>query len=85
MGALEICHEEQERLKRKIVKLLEQTKQLQAENEKKHQEGFIAGLREYAWWKDGIQYVGSCGTTLKKAIEQALKVKDDKNPAGESR
>ena len=34
-------------------------------------DGFVAGLREYAWWKDGTQYVGSCGTTLEKAIERA--------------
>ena len=35
--------------------------------------GFVAGLKEYAWWKDGVQYVGSCGTTLQKAIERALR------------
>lgn len=34
------------------------------------QEAFIAGLREYAWWKDGVQYVGSCGTTLEQAIRR---------------
>ena len=33
--------------------------------------GFVSGLTEYAWWKDGEQYVGTCGTTLKKAIEKA--------------
>ncbi len=37
-----------------------------------YKEGFIKGLREYAWWKDGVQYVGSCGTTLKEAIKEAL-------------
>lgn len=36
-------------------------------------DGYIAGLREYAWWKDGVQYVGSCGTTLKDAINVAEK------------
>jgi hypothetical protein len=30
--------------------------------------GFRDGLREYAWWKDGAQQVGSCGTTLKQAM-----------------
>jgi len=34
-------------------------------------QGFIAGLHEYAWWKDGTQYVGSCGTTLVDAIARA--------------
>ena len=35
--------------------------------------GFVSGLTEYAWWKDGEQYVGTCGTTLEKAIERAKK------------
>ena len=39
----------------------------------KYKEGFIAGLKEYAWWKEGVQYVGTCGITLEKAIEQVLK------------
>ena len=30
--------------------------------------GVEAGLRRFAWWKDGTEYVGSCGTTLKQAI-----------------
>ena len=34
-------------------------------------QGYIAGLSAYAWWKDGVQYVGTCGTTLKEAIEHA--------------
>jgi len=33
--------------------------------------GYVEGLRAFAWWKDGVQYVGTCGTTLKKAIEKA--------------
>ena len=32
-------------------------------------EGVVDGLTKYAWWKDGIQYVGTCGKTLKSAIE----------------
>ena len=31
------------------------------------------GLRAYAWWKDGIQYVGTAGRTLKSAIETMRK------------
>jgi hypothetical protein len=31
--------------------------------------GLKAGIRLYAWWKDGLQYVGTCGTTLKHALE----------------
>lgn len=34
-------------------------------------EGYIEGLTAFAWWKDGIQYVGTCGTTLATAEKQA--------------
>lgn len=33
--------------------------------------GKMDGLTEYAWWKDGTQYVGTCGTTLLEALEYA--------------
>lgn len=26
------------------------------------------GVRAWAWWKDGEQFVGTCGTTLKAAL-----------------
>ncbi len=32
---------------------------------------YIMALRDWAHWKDGEQYVGSCGTTLATAIERA--------------
>lgn len=32
--------------------------------------GLRDGVRLYAHWKDGVQYVGTTGKTLKKAIEQ---------------
>ncbi len=32
--------------------------------------GLKAGVRLYAWWKEGLQYVGTCGTTLKHALEE---------------
>lgn len=37
-------------------------------------EGYIAGLTQFAWWKDGTQYVGTCGTTLSEAVAEAKKV-----------
>lgn len=37
-------------------------------------QGVIAGMRRFAWWKDGVEYVGSCGTTLKKAVEDVNKL-----------
>lgn len=33
-------------------------------------EGMKAGIREYAWYKDGIAYVGTSGKTLKDAITE---------------
>lgn len=35
--------------------------------------GIIEGLSMYAWWKDGVEYVGTCGRTLKQAIEDVRK------------
>jgi hypothetical protein len=34
-------------------------------------EGVIEGMRAFAWWKDGVEYVGTTGTTLKEAIAEA--------------
>ena len=34
-------------------------------------EGVKFGLYAFAWWIDGTQYVGTCGTTLKEALELA--------------
>ena len=31
-------------------------------------EGYKAALRRYAHWHDGVLYVGSCGTTLQRAL-----------------
>jgi hypothetical protein len=32
--------------------------------------GILEGIRLFAWWKDGVQYVGSCGTTLEHALKE---------------
>ena len=32
--------------------------------------GVREGIEQYAHWNDGVQYVGTCGTTLKKALER---------------
>jgi hypothetical protein len=34
-------------------------------------DGLIEGMTRFAWWKDGVQYVGTCGKTLNQAIEEA--------------
>lgn len=33
----------------------------------------IEGVVMYAWWKDGEQHVGMCGTLLRDAIKQIKK------------
>lgn len=35
--------------------------------------GMIEGIKMYAWWKDGTQYVGCGRETLKQAIEDVEK------------
>lgn len=35
-----------------------------------YKQGFIDGLTAFAHWKDGDQLVGTCGWTLKKALEE---------------
>lgn len=35
--------------------------------------GKLTATRDWAHWKDGVQYVGSCGTTLEKALEPIYK------------
>lgn len=34
-------------------------------------EGYIDGLTAFAWWKNGVQYVGTCGTTWYDAVAEA--------------
>lgn len=34
---------------------------------KEYYDGILEGLFRYAWMKDGVYYVGSCGSTLKSA------------------
>lgn len=33
-------------------------------------EGMRRGITLYAWWKDGVQYVGTCGRTLEQALKE---------------
>ena len=36
------------------------------------EKGLVQGIMMYAWWKDGVQYVGTTGKTLERAIYDAL-------------
>lgn len=31
---------------------------------------FVAGMNAYAWWEDGTEMVGTCGTTFAEAKEE---------------
>lgn len=35
-----------------------------------YKQGITIGITRFAWWKDGVQYVGTCGTTLKEALRE---------------
>ncbi len=55
-----------------LCAITEATKELQGRVEglkRAHDDAYICGLEAYAWWKDGVQYVGTTGTTLKHAIQ----------------
>jgi len=54
-----------------VANLLQEVEQLKLTVLTAKLEGYNKALDDYAWWKDGVCYVGSCGTTLKKALEQA--------------
>lgn len=32
-----------------------------------YEQGFLDGLKAYAWWKDGVEVVGTTGRTLRDA------------------
>lgn len=36
---------------------------------KAYYNGIREGIEQYAHWKDGVQYVGTCGRTLKDALK----------------
>ncbi len=35
------------------------------------------GVWLFAWWKDGVEYVGNCGKTLKEALEYITREEKD--------
>ena len=36
---------------------------------KAYYNGIREGIEQYAHWRDGVQYVGTCGRTLKDALK----------------
>ena len=37
---------------------------------KAYYNGIREGIEQYAWWRDGVQYVGTTGSTLKDALKR---------------
>lgn len=52
-----------------IVFTPEQDQYLQLAQSAAYYEGLRDGIKQYAHWKDGVQYVGTTGRTLASAIE----------------
>jgi hypothetical protein len=44
-----------------------------------YREGLIDGVRRFAWWKDGVQYVGTSGKTLAEATAEIVEDTKDGN------
>ena len=65
------CDHVTESLREEQVKAAAAVGMVQDECRKSWLEGYVTALTAYAWWKDGEQYVGTCGTTLADAIAQA--------------
>ena len=55
---------------RLLLDAAELIESLQSDNIEQYREGYRDGLSAYAWWKDGVQYVGTCGTRLKEALKE---------------
>ena len=62
---------EQQRIENLGVISVAIQKKIEKAQAKGYLEGYKSALLQYAWWKDGTQYVGSCGTTLAKALAVA--------------
>jgi len=42
-----------------------------------YRDGFKEGMRLFAWWKDGVQQVGTTGTTFKEAVAKDIPTEVD--------
>lgn len=70
-GVLDGTAEERAIMERQIREAIGYIRSLEEDRKDMFMQGFIQGIREYAWRKDGTQYVGTCGTTLTQAIDRA--------------
>jgi hypothetical protein len=47
----------------------EQDQYLQLAQTRAYYKGLREGVDRFAWWRDGVQYVGTTGRTLKEALD----------------
>jgi hypothetical protein len=47
----------------------EQDQYLQLAQTRAYYKGLREGIERFAWWRDGVQYVGTTGRTLKEALD----------------
>jgi hypothetical protein len=52
-----------------IVFTPEQDQHLQKAQTQAYYKGLREGVEKFAWWKDGTQYVGTTGSTLKSVLQ----------------
>ncbi len=38
-----------------------------------YKKGYLQALRDYAWWRDGVQYVGCGARTLEQAEREVIR------------
>lgn len=48
-------------------------RRVEKERDEAFKRGVKKGLSLFAWWKDGVEYVGTCGNTLKTALDMVDK------------
>ncbi len=55
----------------------EQEQYLQLAQSRAYYKGMRDGIHRYAHWRDGVQYVGTTGRTLKEALEDVNQAESD--------
>jgi len=55
----------------------EQEQFLQLAQTRAYYKGIREGVEKFAWWKDGRQYVGTCGSTLKDVLHDLANFEED--------
>ncbi len=55
----------------------EQDQYLQLAQSRAYYEGLRDGIHQYAHWRDGVQYVGTTGRTLKEALDEVNEAEAD--------